>query len=156
MREELLQLTSRRFHCEGRIVTTIFGLLFWDIIFAPVLGAFETLYQVAPLDIAEETFYTARQELIQARLGDIKEGKAVELLAASYDQYSAEKRGCVGVRWDLFERQELVEIVQVSLSTAKFFNCTECRNSALTPQVWLLFVRPWLKITVTVLLAFQT
>ena len=43
----------------------------------------------------------------------------MELLAASYDQYGAEKRGCVGVRWDLFERQDLVEIVQVSLSTAR-------------------------------------
>ncbi|KAI0086435.1 VRR-NUC domain-containing protein [Irpex rosettiformis] len=105
-------LNYKGFHCEGRIVTTIFGLLFWDVIFAPIPGAFETLYQIAPLDIAEETFYTARQELIQDRLCEIRDGKALELLTGSYDQYSDEKRSCVGVRWDLFERQDLVEIVQ--------------------------------------------
>ena len=30
-----------RFHSEGSIISTLFGLLFWDILFAPVPGAFE-------------------------------------------------------------------------------------------------------------------
>jgi fanconi-associated nuclease 1 len=94
-------------------VTTIFGLLFWDIIFACVPGAFETEYQIAPLDIADETFYTSRQELIHARLSEIKEGKGEALLTTSYDEHGPEKRVCVGVRWDLFERQDLLEIVKV-------------------------------------------
>jgi hypothetical protein len=29
-------LGYKGYHCEGRIVTTLFGLLFWDIIFAPI------------------------------------------------------------------------------------------------------------------------
>jgi hypothetical protein len=45
-----------RFHAEGSIVTTIFGLLFWDVIFADVPGVFETPYQSAPLDLGEDTF----------------------------------------------------------------------------------------------------
>src|SRR5271170_5353384 len=50
------------FHSEGSIVRTLFGLLFFDIIFAPIPGAFETPYQSAPLDIAEDAFYYARKD----------------------------------------------------------------------------------------------
>lgn len=44
------------FHSEGSILTTVFGLLFWDILFAPVPGAFETAFQSAPLDLGEDSF----------------------------------------------------------------------------------------------------
>ena len=47
---------TRSFHAEGSIVTTIFGLLFWDVFFADVPGVFETPYQSAPLDLGEDTF----------------------------------------------------------------------------------------------------
>lgn len=32
-------------------------LLFWDIIFAPIPGVFETPYQTAPLDMRSDAFY---------------------------------------------------------------------------------------------------
>ncbi|KAL1944729.1 hypothetical protein VTO73DRAFT_3159 [Trametes versicolor] len=98
------------FHCEGRIVTTLFGLLFWDIIFAPVPGAFETRYQSAPLDLAEDTFYYVRQPLADARLAEIKDGRAAEILEAAYDEHQGKM--CVGVRWDLFEKDDLLGIVK--------------------------------------------
>ena len=34
-----------RFHSETFILTTIFALLFWDVIFTDTLGAFKTPYQ---------------------------------------------------------------------------------------------------------------
>ncbi|KAI0723944.1 hypothetical protein C8T65DRAFT_714858 [Cerioporus squamosus] len=64
------------FHSEGRIVTTLFGLLFWAVIFAPIPGAFETPYQSAPLDLAEDTFYFSREDIIEARLEEIQQGQA--------------------------------------------------------------------------------
>jgi fanconi-associated nuclease 1 len=103
-----------RFHSEGRIVYTIFGLLFWDIIFAPIPGSFETRYQTAPLDIAEDTFYTSRQEMIDNRLSEIKDGKAPEILQAIDKNYRKTRTWCVGVRWDLCETQDLLEILDVS------------------------------------------
>ncbi|KDQ61078.1 hypothetical protein JAAARDRAFT_571662 [Jaapia argillacea MUCL 33604] len=105
-------LGFRGFHSEGSIVRTIFGLLFWDIIFADVPGAFETPYQTAPLDIAEDSFYLARQDLIERRLADIKAGEARQILEAADDKYRATQTWCVGVRWDLFEKQDLAEIVE--------------------------------------------
>ena len=109
------------FHCEGRIVTTLFGFLFWDIIFAPVPGAFETPWQLAPLDIAEDTFYRSRKDIVDARLKEIEDGRAVEILGRFYDLNCGRKTVCVGVRWDLFERRDLVEIAQVCTSMHRIY-----------------------------------
>lgn len=104
----------RSFHCEGRIVTTLFGLLFWDVIFAPVPGAFETPFQSAPLDIAEDTFYIARQEMADKRLEEIKNGEALKILARVLEEHSTKGTWCTGVRWDLFQTPNLLEIAEVS------------------------------------------
>ncbi|PBK78858.1 hypothetical protein ARMSODRAFT_58544 [Armillaria solidipes] len=99
------------FHSETRILTTIFGLLFWDIIFADVPGAFETKFQTAPLDIAEDSFYYARKELIQARLREIEDGKAAEIMERHDRTYRPSKTWCVGVKWE-YLKDDLLEIVQ--------------------------------------------
>ena len=92
----------------------IFGLLFWDIIFAPVPGAFETPFQSAPLDIAEDTFYFTRSALIEKRLGEIEDGQANEILENIDDRCRPKGVWCVGVRWDAFGKQDLLEVVKVS------------------------------------------
>ena len=90
--------------------------MFWDVLFAPVPGAFETPYQTAPLDIAEDTFFFSREELIRARISEIQLGRAREILEVVDDEHREKGTWCVGVRWDLFEKQDLLEIVDVSLS----------------------------------------
>ena len=111
----LLMRSNIRFHTEGRILTTLFGLLFWDVLFAPIPGAFETPYQTAPLDIAEDTFFFSREELIRARISEIQQGRAREIVEGVDDKHREKGTWCVGVRWDLFEKQDLLEIVDVSL-----------------------------------------
>jgi fanconi-associated nuclease 1 len=101
------------YHCEGRILTTLFGLLFWDVIFAPVPGAFETPYQMAPLDIFEDTFYHAREKIIETRLDEIGEGKAREIIENVDDRHRERGTWCLGVRWDFFPKQDLLEIAEV-------------------------------------------
>ena len=92
---------------------TLFGLLFWDIIFADIPGAFETPYQHAPLDIAEDTFYYARQELVDKRLDALKAGHGPEILEQVFEEHAAKKTWCVGVQWDLFEKADLLDITKV-------------------------------------------
>lgn len=46
---------------EGGIWATLFGLLLWDALFAPVPDAFRTPFQTAPLDLSDPSFYPARQ-----------------------------------------------------------------------------------------------
>ncbi|KAG2013336.1 hypothetical protein CC2G_010258 [Coprinopsis cinerea AmutBmut pab1-1] len=105
-------LGFKGFHAETSIMTTIFGLLFWDIIFADIRGAFETKFQSAPLDIVDDSFYYARKDMIDARLEELRQGKGVEILQRHYAAHSETKTCCIGVRWDICTEQDLVEILE--------------------------------------------
>ncbi|KAF8503697.1 VRR-NUC domain-containing protein [Russula emetica] len=106
------RLGYKGYHCEGRIVTTLFGLLFWDIIFAPIPGAFETPYQTAPLDIFEDTFYHAREGLIEKRLDEISRNNVRQIIQNVDDEHRERGTWCLGVRWDLFPKEDLLEIAE--------------------------------------------
>jgi len=102
------------YHSEGGIITTIWGLLMWDILFAPIDGAFETAYQSEPLDLRTDAFAEVRRELIDERLKEIERGRAVEILTAVDERERSKGTFCVGVRWDSYPLDDIVEIVQVS------------------------------------------
>ncbi|KAF9053139.1 hypothetical protein BJ165DRAFT_1339846 [Panaeolus papilionaceus] len=99
-------------HAETSILTMLFALLFWDIIFASVPGAFETPFQTCPLDMFEDAFYYARKQLIEARLAQIRGGKFCEILSRHDDQYRPKGTWCLGVNWELCTKQELLQIVE--------------------------------------------
>ncbi|KAF9168559.1 hypothetical protein DFQ26_005590 [Actinomortierella ambigua] len=61
-------LGYKGFHSENAILSTLFGLLFWDILFTPMEGVFETAYQIAPLDLSTDAFYVTRQGMIEERV----------------------------------------------------------------------------------------
>ncbi|CAG5048889.1 unnamed protein product [Parnassius apollo] len=70
-------------HWEGRIITTIFFLLFWDIIYMRlpgIRGIFLTYYQMFPLDLFTESFYVNRKTLIDERLATIQNSENNNLL----------------------------------------------------------------------------
>lgn len=71
-------------HWEGKIVTTIFFLLFWDIIYArlrDLRGLYLSRYQAFPLDLRTDGFYDNRRLLLEHRLRDIEEGSDADMLA---------------------------------------------------------------------------
>ncbi|KAG2363435.1 hypothetical protein BDR07DRAFT_1483688 [Suillus spraguei] len=116
-----LEVMSRHSHYNGtrtrglketRIIATLFGILFWDIIFLPIPGAFETPFQTAPLDIAEDSFYHARRDPIETRLKELEDGRGEEIVKRVEAEHRARKTWCVGVDWDLVEEGEIVEIVR--------------------------------------------
>jgi len=93
----------------------LFGLLFWDVIFAPIPGTFETPYQTAPLDIAEDSFYHSRKDLMETRLSEIQNGQAADIIARVDHTHRASGTWCVGVQWDLVGSEDLVDIVKVRI-----------------------------------------
>jgi fanconi-associated nuclease 1 len=56
--------------------------------------------------------------LIDARLADIRAGKAVEIIEQHDDWHREKKTWCVGVKWNMFEREDLVQIAEVSWGSA--------------------------------------
>jgi hypothetical protein len=81
-------------------------------IFAPIPGAFETPFQSAPLDIFEDIFYSARQELIDQRLAALENGEARDLLEQVLTRERPHRTVCIGVDWD-FEPGDLLAITDV-------------------------------------------
>jgi hypothetical protein len=77
------------------------------------LGAFETPYQTAPLDLFYDSFYRARKEMINERLLEIQDGKAREILEKHDNTYRDKAIMCVGVNWEFCSREDLLDIVDV-------------------------------------------
>ena len=99
-------------HCEGSLVSALFGLLLWDVIFDDTVeNVFATPFQQAPLDLGYRDFAARRKGTLTARLKEIS-GLSPHLLANSvfsawdkhmgkeslvpWDRWTAEILGCAG------------------------------------------------------------
>ncbi|KAI8814596.1 hypothetical protein BJ742DRAFT_270091 [Cladochytrium replicatum] len=101
------------YHSENSIITTLFGLLFWDVLFfCEVPGAFSSPYQTCPLDLNTEFFIINRADHVETRLAQIESGGFVEIIR-KVDEREREKRTlCRGVSWKNFTREDIIEISQ--------------------------------------------
>lgn len=52
------------FYCENLLIPGMFGLIFWDAVFAPLEGAFFHPFQIRPADLYDEDFSDKRQSLM--------------------------------------------------------------------------------------------
>ncbi|KAK3832787.1 MAG: hypothetical protein J3R72DRAFT_453898 [Linnemannia gamsii] len=71
-------LGYKGYHSENSLLATLFGLLFWDILFSPQPGVFETLYQTEPLDLRTDAFFLQRQDLVLDRIARIAGSTIIE------------------------------------------------------------------------------
>ncbi len=55
-------------YVENALMNTLFGLAFWEEIFAALPGAFANPFQAAPLDMYEKAFCERREAALEARL----------------------------------------------------------------------------------------
>lgn len=60
-------------HAEGSIMSNLFGLFFWDILFMDVPDVFHSAYQTHPLDLYSTQFYSNRKSAINSQLEKIKQ-----------------------------------------------------------------------------------
>lgn len=59
------------YYVENSLFTAIFGLAFWDVIFAPVKGAFFNPFQRGPADLYTPNFRIARADALKLRLQEL-------------------------------------------------------------------------------------
>jgi len=109
--EHYIALGWKGVHCEGSIVSTIFGLLFWDIIFMDVPGAFKNAYQNCPMDYETALFYENRKPKIDELLDSIAAFDFTEIALVLGRKYNLHhEMMCAGVNWKL----ELADLVCVA------------------------------------------
>lgn len=100
------------YHSEGSILRTLFGLLFSDVLFTYLPNVFQTAYQTCPLDLHTDAFYSARISEINARVNDLSNGMAEEIIQRTWDAHYERRTCIVGVRWDDYELTDLLEIAR--------------------------------------------
>ena len=98
------------YHSEGGIVRTLFGYLFYDVLFTYIPNVFQTPYQTCPLDLHTDAFYPSRMSEINHRLNEISNGEAERILQQVYDANHERETCIVGLRWD-YAIEDLLEIV---------------------------------------------
>ncbi len=102
-------------HAETKVLTTLFGLLFWDIIFEKNIdNVFIDKFQSSPLDLQSDLFYQNRKELIEAKL-DLLRDAPIEFICELFRKsWEINKNTeCHLVSWSLFESvEELIGLVK--------------------------------------------
>jgi hypothetical protein len=68
----LAGLGRRGVYAENWLWKSLFGLAFWDIVYAPVPGAFHHPFQYGPHDLDSPTFRQARAQAIDKRLAELE------------------------------------------------------------------------------------
>lgn len=98
------------YHSEGGIVHTLFGYLFYNVLFTYIPNVFQTPYQTCPLDLHTDAFYPSRASEINHRLVEIANGDAARLLQEVYVREKEKQTCIVGIDWS-YEFEDLLEIV---------------------------------------------
>ncbi|KAL8862854.1 MAG: hypothetical protein Q9178_000796 [Gyalolechia marmorata] len=99
------------YHSEGGIIRTLFGYLFYDVLFTYIPNVFQTAFQTCPLDLHTDAFYPSRFSEMNARLNAISNGEGVDILRKVHEKEKERQTCVVGVDWG-FEIEDLVEIVE--------------------------------------------
>lgn len=101
----------RGYHSEGGIMRTLFGYLFYDVLFIYVPNVFQTAFQTCPLDLHTDAFYPSRASEVNHQLVKIANGEAERILREVYDRESEGQTCVVGINWG-FAIEDLLEIVR--------------------------------------------
>lgn len=110
-------------HLENALIGLLLGLAFWDVIFAPLPGAFVQPFQSGPLDLFEPEFALRRAAAINARMAALA---CAELNARDLLDVWRRKYGTVNalVAWSRFTEADVLQICEVLSPRVKAGLCT--------------------------------
>lgn len=72
------------YYVENTLFNALFGLLFWDAIYAPVRGAFFHPFQSGPADLYTPDFAVRRQDALSEAYARLHDGTYVQAIRATY------------------------------------------------------------------------
>ena len=99
-------------HAEGSVPTTIYGLLFWSVIYNDEIpDAFHSPYQAFPLDMFFDDFFTRRQTLIEEMFKKLEsEWTMDDVLGVMQTSWSDNANKLSIVNWGIFETFSQLEV----------------------------------------------
>ncbi|MCE7617048.1 VRR-NUC domain-containing protein [Vibrio fluvialis] len=124
------QLDYQVYYLENQFLNTLFGLTFWDAIFAPVEGAFINRYQHRPLDLYHDDFVLKRQSYIESAIAEIMNDGVKPLWLRWQNKFSIANpfvfwTDCDESLFELteqsFPRALLIDLFKVQLSDLKLY-----------------------------------
>ena len=80
----LAQESAPVHYVENSLINSLFGLLCWPAIFAPLPGAFFHPFQRGPVDLHNEDFHARRADLFQACLAELDDGRYRQTIRERY------------------------------------------------------------------------
>lgn len=109
-------------YVENTLFNSLFGLLCWEAIFAPLPGAFFHPFQSAPLDLHDAEFHGRRSELFARCLGQLDDGSYRQTIRRHFSS----KQGLQSpfVYWQVLS-EELLEQALACLPAAHLKSCFE-------------------------------
>lgn len=110
------------FYVENSLFTGMLGLYLWDIVFAPIAGAFFNPFQSAPADFHTPDFYRLRADRLDQRLAELNSQSLSERIWRTY----REKRGLANplVNWTVIS-EPLMELALTRISAAHWTSLFE-------------------------------
>jgi len=106
----LRQQGRRARHGEGRPFSTMFALLFADVLFMPVPGALPVRYLTRPLDFGTEAFRERRRDAIDEVWAGVRRGEAPSRIRDAWHRWSGVR--LVGANWAHATLPELLALAQ--------------------------------------------
>lgn len=80
----LHQEKSPVYYVENTLINSLFGLLCWEAIFAPLPGAFFHPFQEGPADLLSPEFYSVRANLFDGQLAQLDTGEYLTTIRSNY------------------------------------------------------------------------
>lgn len=80
----LAQASAPVHYVENSLINSLFGLLCWPAIFAPLPGAFFHPFQRGPVDLHNEDFHARRAHLFEACLAELDDGRYRQTIRERY------------------------------------------------------------------------
>ncbi|EOB2572568.1 VRR-NUC domain-containing protein [Vibrio fluvialis] len=124
------QIGYQVYYLENQFLNTLFGLTFWDAIFAPVEGTFINRYQHRPLDLYHDDFVLKRQSYIESAIAELMNDGVKPLWLRWQNKFSIANpfvfwTDCDESLFELteqsFPRALLVDLFKVQLSDLKLY-----------------------------------
>ncbi|WP_301584835.1 VRR-NUC domain-containing protein [Halomonas alkaliantarctica] len=118
--EALATPTAPVYYVENSLLTGLFGLLFWPVIFKPLPGAFFHPFHSGPADLYREDFVPQRQADINACLAQLDDGRYKETILRTWHA----KQGIASpfVHWGIVS-EELLALALKCLPPAHLRAC---------------------------------